>query len=173
MARKTTSLRDYQIAFAERLRDLSREGVQRASKLAFVAGDAGWLVNLFDVAEVLPVPLLARVPLCQPYFLGACNVRGSLYSVVDFAGFTSGQPPLPPVPQNRLLLLPAAKIQSAALLVSRMAGLRQADAFQPMDADPGAPAWVAARWSDREGRLWQELDIAALAISDRFIDVGR
>ena len=33
------------------------------------------------------MPAIATVPLTQPWFLGVANIRGNLYSVVDFAGF--------------------------------------------------------------------------------------
>ncbi|MFY8062879.1 MAG: chemotaxis protein CheW, partial [Usitatibacteraceae bacterium] len=85
MARKS-SLREFQRSVAERLRDPSRLRAF-ASKLGFQVGDESWIVNLADVAEVIPVPAFVPVPQTRPWFCGVANVRGKLFSVVDFAGF--------------------------------------------------------------------------------------
>src|SRR5258706_15006620 len=105
MARKR-SLRDYQIAVAERLRTVAQEGTAAASKLGFMVGDARWILNLNEVAEVLPVPPIVTIPLTKPYFIGTCNVRGNLYGVIDFSAFM-GKPPIVSGVENRLLLLPS------------------------------------------------------------------
>jgi len=70
MARKN-SLREYQTAVAERLRNLSKEEPSALSKLGFLAGGHFWFVALHDVSEVIPVPPVAPVPLTKPYFCGS------------------------------------------------------------------------------------------------------
>ena len=102
MARKT-SLREFQQKFAERLRDLSsRETV--ASKLGFQVGNDKWLVSLSDVAEVIPVPTFFPVPQTESWFRGVSNVRGKLYSTVDFSAFQGGDA-ISAITERRVILI--------------------------------------------------------------------
>jgi twitching motility protein PilI len=79
------SLKDYQRGLAERLREAGAG--RMASKLGVQLGTETWLVDLGDAGEVLPVPAVTPVPLTQPWFKGVANVRGNLYSVIDFPAF--------------------------------------------------------------------------------------
>ena len=53
------SLRDYQRDLAERLR--AADGSRAASMLALQIGEEGWLVDLADAGEVIPVPKVTPV----------------------------------------------------------------------------------------------------------------
>ena len=46
-----------------------------------------WLIRLADAGEVIAVPPIVPVPLTQRWFLGIANIRGNLFSVIDFAAF--------------------------------------------------------------------------------------
>src|SRR5258708_24002557 len=96
------SLGDYQRDLAERLR--AAEGSRSSSMLALQVGEQGWLVDLADAGEVIHVPPITAVPLTRAWFKGVTNIRGNLYSVVDFPAFLrgsplvgGGQPRLPPI----------------------------------------------------------------------------
>lgn len=171
MARKT-SLRDYQAAVAERLRNLALQDASASSKLGFMIGDMRWIMNLYEVAEVLPVPSIVPIPLTNTYFNGMCNVRGNLYGVVDFAAFIDRAPVIPAV-ENRLLLLPATLVQGAALLVSRMAGLRNPETLVTVENEAGTSPWAINLYRDPEGHVWHELDVSTLTQQERFLNVGR
>ena len=82
MARRT-GLREFQLAVAERLRTASTHAAL-ASKLGFQVGPDNWFVALRQVSEVIPVPPSVSVPLTHAWFRGVANVRGNLYSMVDF-----------------------------------------------------------------------------------------
>src|SRR5882672_7962609 len=71
------SLRDYQRDLAERLR--AAEGSRSASMLALQVGEQGWLVDLVDAGEVIPVPPITPVPLAKPWFKGMTNIRGNYH----------------------------------------------------------------------------------------------
>ena len=53
-----------------------------------------WILALADAVEVLPVPKLTRAPLSKSSYAGLANVRGNLYSVVDFAASFAAPWPL-------------------------------------------------------------------------------
>jgi len=166
MAEKT-SLRDYQRDLAERLRNAGTG--RSASKLGLQIGGDAWLVDLTDAGEVIPVPEITPVPLTQPWFKGVANIRGNLYSVVDFPAFLGG-PPAALGGEARLLLVGERFRLAAALLVDRSLGLRNPAQLQPREAEPGQ--WARAEYTDAEGRQWKELDLPQLVQHADFLSVG-
>jgi twitching motility protein PilI len=169
MARRT-GLREYQLSVAERLRTASTR-TALASKLGFQVGADNWLVSLNQVSEVIPVPTAAVVPLTQSWFRGVANVRGNLYSMVDFAAFQGGEP-IGPGMERRVILISDRLVAGASLLVSRMLGLRNPEQFTALARPADAPAWVAGVYADAGGTRWLELELPALVAEQRFIEVG-
>ena len=162
-----TSLRDYQRDLAERLRNA--QGAANASMLGVQVDDEAWLVDLREAGEVIPVPPITLLPLTRPWFKGLTNIRGNLYSVVDFPAFLQRRPVVPG-DQARLLLLGERFRLGAALLIDRSLGLRNPT---QLERRKGAlPAWARAQYADAEGRLWKELDLSQLAQHPDFIGVG-
>ena len=162
------SLRDYQRDLAERLR--AAEGSHTSSMLALQAGEEGWLVDLADASEVIPVPRVTAVPLTRPWFKGVTNIRGNLFTVVDFPAFGGG-PAVVPTEQSRLLLIGERFRMGAALLVDRSLGLRNPAQLKAAPRGEGAP-WLKGRYVDEEGREWKELDVAQLAADQEFMTVS-
>ena len=164
-----TSLRDYQRELAERLRSAGR-GVA-ASKLGVQVGTASWLVDLTDAGEVIPVPPITPVPLTKPWFRGATNIRGNLYSVVDFPAFLGGKA-VGTAGEARLLLIGERFRTGVALLVDRSLGLRGNAQLQPRASEAGQASWVKAEHTDTEGREWLELDVPQLIQHPDFLGVA-
>jgi twitching motility protein PilI len=163
------SLRDYQRDLAERLRAASAS--RSASMLALQVGDQGWLVDLVDASEVIPVPALTPVPLAKPWFRGMANIRGNLFSVVDFAAFIGGGA-VSIAEQSRLLLVGERFRMGAALLVDRSLGLRN-PAQLKVRAKRGASPWVKGEYEDQDGKAWKELDVSQLVQHTDFLAVAQ
>jgi twitching motility protein PilI len=162
-----TSLRDYQRDLAERLR--SAQGAVNASMLGVQVDDEAWLVDLREAGEVIPVPPISPLPLTRPWFKGLTNIRGNLYSVVDFPAFLQKRP-VAAGDQARLLLVGERFRLAAALLVDRSLGLRNP---AQLERRQGAlPQWARAQYADPDGRLWKELDLTQLAQHPDFLGVG-
>jgi twitching motility protein PilI len=162
------SLRDYQMELAARLR--APESGRMASKLAVQAASEGWLVELTEASEIIPVPPIAPVAQTKSWFKGVANVRGNLYSVVDFPAFL-GNAPVSLNEQSRLLLLGERFRTASALLVDRSLGLRNAAQLKASDSG-GQAAWVRAQYEDEEGKKWLELDLGQLVQQEEFLNVG-
>jgi twitching motility protein PilI len=162
------SLRDYQRDLVARLR--SQEGVAVASKLGLQAGNEAWLVDLSEAGEVLPVPPISELPLTRPWFKGLANIRGNLYSVIDFSAFLGGTPVLV-TPESRLLLIGDRFRLGAALLVDRSLGLRNSTQLRSV-AEGDAARWTRTEYEDTEGKRWRELDVPLLAQHQDFLSVG-
>lgn len=169
MARRT-GLREFQMAVAERLRTASTRTAV-ASRLGFQVGADNWFVSLSQVSEVIPVPQSVPVPLTHSWFRGVANVRGNLYSVIDFSAFQGGDP-ISSGMERRVILVNDRLLGGAGLLVSRMLGLRNPEQFNVADKPADAPPWVGGAFSDAGGTRWLELDLTALVREQRFLEVG-
>lgn len=168
MARQI-SLREFQQGLAQRLREAQTEA-EPTSRLGVQAGSSNWLLKLDDAGEMLPLPEISDVPLTHPWYLGLANIRGVLASVVDFSAFAGGDVTTR-TPDCRLLLI-AERFQSfSGLVISKMLGLKNVQAMQPVE-EKGSKPWVAGAFRDDEGRLWHELNIGALVAHDDFLHVG-
>ena len=170
MARRT-GLREFQISVAERLRTAATTRAALSSKLGFQVGADNWFVALHQVSEVIPVPAMMPVPLTHSWFRGVANVRGNLYSMIDFSAF-QGREPIGPGMERRVILVSDRLVGGAGLLVSRMLGLRNPEQFNAAPRPADAPPWVAAAYLDAGGTRWLELDLPALAREQRFLEVG-
>jgi len=161
------SLRDYQRELAERLREA--DSARSASKLGLQVGAESWLIDLAQAGEVMPVPPITVVPLTRPWFRGVANVRGNLYSVVDFAAFL-GAGASAGGEQARLVLLGERFRSAAALLVERLLGLRNPAELRSRASAHGH--WTRAEYEDAEGRRWKELDLAQLVRHPDFLNIA-
>lgn len=169
MARKT-SLREFQQNVAQRLRDLSSRKTV-ASKLGFQVGNDNWFVSLSDVSEVIPVPAFVNVPRTHAWFRGVSNVRGKLYSTVDFSAFQGDEPIVPGI-ERRVILINEKLIEGSGFLVNRMLGLRNPESFTLEQPDDRLRPWIKARYRDPNNAVWYELDLGTLARDTRFLEVG-
>ena len=61
---------------------------------------------------------------------------------------------------------------NAALLVTRMLGLRNEDSLTPVVVEPDAPLWAKLAFTDSDGRRWKKLDVRALLADEGFMDIG-
>ena len=169
MARRT-GLREFQMAVAERIRTASSHAAL-SSKLGFQVGADNWFVALNQVNEVIPVPPTVTVPLTHSWFRGVANVRGNLYSMIDFSAF-QGAEAISSGMERRVILISDRLVGGAGLLVSRMLGLRSPEQFTAAPRPTDAHAWVGGVFTDAGGTRWLELDLPALAREQRFLEVG-
>jgi twitching motility protein PilI len=140
------------------------------SRLGMQLGDEFWLVDLSDVAEVVPIPELLRVPLTKAWYAGVANIRGNLVSVIDLAAFF-GNPPIAFDDKARLVLVAEKHHINSALVFSRVIGLRHFERFE-REAEAGQlPAWIEGRYRDADGRVWSALNMSGLVKHSDFLAV--
>jgi twitching motility protein PilI len=163
MAKRLT-LREFQQNLIDQLQ-AENLSVARVSMLGVQIAGQNRLVDMTDVAEVLPFPLLTIVPFTKPWFRGVANVRGNLYGVVDVAayqriGAVSGDV------NNRILLVADRYAFNVALLVDNVLGLRDARTWQQSEVDG------QIEYRDEQGVLWRKLDVSALLGQAEFLQIG-
>lgn len=170
------ALRELQARLASRLQAARAEGVQ-ASWLAVESGGRKFLLPLAQSGEIFPYSSTLPVPYTQSWFLGVANLRGGLFGVVDLASFVGGQAPAQRTDasraESRLVALNSALEINCALLVDRLAGLRNMDAFSTSSPPPdGAPDFFGTGYTDSNGAFWQELNLQALAQQPQFLSIS-
>lgn len=171
------SLRDYQRELAERTTSARTLAATSSRQLGFFAAGRGWLIDLSDAAEIMPVPAVTAVPGTQPWFLGLINHRGKLTGVVDFERFLGHEAP----PQNicgRLIVLSDHFAIHCSLRVAAVSGLMDLASGAPLDDSAstsscarGKPLWQGPTVRIRE-KEWQRLDVRALVTDPRFADAA-
>lgn len=166
---KQISLREFQQGLAQRLREAQTEA-EPTSRLSIEAGKRGWLLKLDEAGEMLPLPEISSVPLTRPWYLGLANIRGVLSSVVDFGAFMDGDLTVR-TPDCRLLLITERLQSYSGLLISRMLGLKNVQDMELVEG-AGDRAWIGAAYRDKDGRVWNELNMDALVSHDDFLRVG-
>jgi twitching motility protein PilI len=169
------ALRELQQRLAERMQAAKRE--QRGqSWLAVECRGHGLLLPLEQAGEIFPPASLMPVPHTRPWFAGVANLRGGLHGVVDLAAFLQVKRPAPANEavreQARLIALNPSVGLNCALLVDRLAGLRNADQLSAAPPAEGTrPAFAGGRWQDAEGRVWQEILLSSLAEDEQFLGI--
>ncbi|MDP1900765.1 MAG: chemotaxis protein CheW [Rubrivivax sp.] len=169
------ALRELQGRLAQRLQQ-ARTEVRMLSWLAVECAGHGFLIPLTTAGEIFSVGAMLPVSHTQPWFMGVANLRGGLHGVADLAAFLGLRAPLgleAVREQSRLVAFNGALGSHCAVLVDRLAGLRRADqlTLAPPAGEP-RPAFASAQWRDSEGRLWQEIDLAALSRNEQFLAIA-
>ncbi len=100
-------------------------------------GGARYAVPMADVAEVIPVPRVTRVPATPTWLTGVVNWRGRVLAVVDLRPVIGD--PMSPLPSSARLLVLTSEVAEAGLLVEAVTGLLAPDRPAP---EP-VPATVA------------------------------
>jgi len=152
----------FQRRLVERLDAASSRQVEPA-RLALESGGEGWLLELADARELIPVPALTPVPMTQPWFRGVVGIRGELFGVMDFAAFR-GLDATPLNLESRILIPHGRFGANAALLFTRSLGLKAARSFE---FEPGEGS---AR--DATGRWWRNLFLEDVLAGSRFLDIA-
>jgi len=170
------ALRELQNRLASRLQAARAEGVQ-AAWLAVEAAGAKYLFPLTQSGEIFPFASPQAVPYTQAWFLGVSNLRGGLYGVVDLAGFVAGRAPAmrsdATRAESRLVALNATLEVNCALLIDRLAGLRNLDAFSSSsEPSEGAPEYFGSGYTDANGAYWQEINLQALSQQPQFLSIS-
>jgi twitching motility protein PilI len=109
--------------------------------------------------------------------LGVANLRGGLFGVVDLASFVTGQTTAAKtefaLKESRLIALNSALEVNCALLIDRLSGLRNQDAFTDFaEKSPGAPAFFGNQYIDSAGLTWQEINLQLLAQQAQFLTIS-
>lgn len=168
--------RELQGRLAERLLSAQHHAGGGANWLAVECAGQGFLLPLEQAGEIFPPGALAAVPHTRPWFLGVANLRGRLHGVVDLAAFLGLRVrPAPGAGRDaaRLVALNPELDIHCALMLDQLAGLRTQEQMKDELREGPKPGFAGRSLSDGAGRIWQELQLAALATHEAFLEIGR
>jgi twitching motility protein PilI len=166
------ALRELQQRLAERMQAV-RTQAPSSSWLAVECGGHDFLLPLQEAGEIFPVPAITPVPHTHGWLAGVANLRGGLYAVVDLAGFLGLRNHVERGEQSRLVALSPRLEINSALLVDRLAGLRNGSELNLVERTDSEwmPPFVGNRLRDGQGRVWQELNLHALVLDEHFLSI--
>jgi twitching motility protein PilI len=170
------AIRELQTRLADRLQIARTQGVT-PSWLAVEASGKKYLFPMTQAGEIFPWVSTQAVPYTQSWFLGVANLRGGLFGVVDLASYVSGQStPLKTEfarKESHLVVLNSALDINCALLIDRLAGLRNQEAFADFSTKAAdAPEYFGNQYFDQSGQSWQEINLQLLAQQTHFLAIG-
>ena len=170
------AIRELQTRLADRLQIARTQGVA-PSWLAVEASGKKYLFPMVQAGEIFPWVASQAVPYTQGWFLGVANLRGGLFGVVDLASYVSGQSTSLKtefaLKESRLIALNSALDINCALLIDRLAGLRNQAAFDDFsEKAPDAPDYFGYQYIDQSGQSWQEINLQLLAQQVRFLTIS-
>ena len=91
-------------------------------RLAVRLGSWNLLFSMDDVAEIVPLPRITRVPGVKRWLLGIANLRGKVISVSDLRDFLTDRPTLQ-LPSSQMVVVRAGG-WDYGLLVDEVIGMR-------------------------------------------------
>ena len=170
------AIRELQTRLADRLQIARTQGVA-PSWLAVEASGRKYLFPMTQAGEIFPWVATQAVPYTQSWFLGVANLRGGLFGVVDLASYVSGQGASLKtefaLKESRLVALNSALDINCALLIDRLAGLRNQQAFTDFSEKAAdAPEYFGNQYIDLSGQSWQEINLQLLAQQAHFLTIG-
>jgi twitching motility protein PilI len=170
------AIRELQTHLADRLQIARTQGVA-PSWLAVEAGEQKYLFPITQAGEIFAGVVIQAVPYTQSWFAGVANLRGGLFGVVDLASYISGQRTLPKteftLKESRLVALNSALDVNCGLLIDRLAGLRNQQAFSGFaEKAPNAPDYFGNRYVDSSSQSWQEINLQLLAQRADFLMIS-
>lgn len=164
------TLRDYQKQLAERTLSAKHSPSVAQRQLGFLAADQGWLIDISDAAEIMPMPPITKVPNTQAWFLGLFNHRGLLAGVVDFESFL-GQVKRSVQQTDKLIVLSEKFSLGCALRVPEVCGLMSVAGSDIQATASSLSAW-AGPGRAYQGRQWHVLNLRLLLADARLTNAA-
>lgn len=142
-------------------------------RLALRLSSWNLLFSMDDVAEIIPVPRITRVPGVKRWLLGIANLRGKVISVSDLRDFLTSRPTTQ-LPGSQIVVVRSGE-WDYGLLVDEVVGMRH---FGPQHRLPALdtveealrPYVVEAFLHDN--KYWLVFNASALLVDPQFADAA-
>jgi len=143
-------------------------------RLALRLGSWNLLFSMDDVAEIVPMPRITRVPGVKRWLLGIANLRGKVISVSDLRDFLTGQP-MPQLPSSQAVVIRAGQ-WDYGLLVDEVIGMRHFGPQHRLTALDGVEESLRPYVADaflNDGQYWLAFDTGKLLADPRFLHASQ
>ncbi|MCC8999245.1 MAG: chemotaxis protein CheW, partial [Candidatus Contendobacter sp.] len=142
-------------------------------RLALRLSSWNLLFSMDDVAEIIPVPRITRVPGVKRWLLGIANLRGKVISVSDLRDFLIGRPTAQ-LPGSQIVVVRVGE-WDYGLLVDEIVGMRH---FGPQHrlptldtVDESLRPYVAEAFL-HDNQYWLVFNASALLADPRFANAA-
>jgi twitching motility protein PilI len=143
-------------------------------RLALRLGSWNLLFSMDDVAEIIPLPRITRVPGVKRWLLGIANLRGKVVSVSDLRDFLTGRP-TPQLLSNQVVVVRAGE-WDYGLLVDEVIGMRHfglQHRLSALDAvDESLRPYVAEAFLN-EDQYWLAFNAGTLLADPGFLQASK
>lgn len=143
-------------------------------RLALRLGSWNLLVAMDEVAEIIPLPRITRVPGVKRWLLGIANLRGRVISVSDLRDFLTGRPTTQ-LPSSQTVVLRAGA-WDYGLLVDEVVGMRHFGSqhrLANLDAvDASLRPYVIEAFLN-DGQYWLAFDAGKLLADPGFLHASQ
>ncbi len=139
----------------------------------FTLADLNIVVPFVGEYEIVPYQEISPLPLAKNWVKGMTNIRGEIYTVVDFSEFM-GKSPIRRTKNCNLLLLPYTNLKSALLIegsVRLQSFSTELTALDIDEAHSGMTPFLRAVLEDNN-QSWYVIDIEKLTKSVQFTEIG-
>ena len=161
-------------SLGERAIAFEREFVQSWRGFTFNIEDLNLVVPFAGGFEILPCGEIQPLPLSRKWVKGMTNIRGEIYTVIDFAQFI-GYGPMVSTRGGNLFLLPDDNLKSALLLDSRISLKTFSQDLSNAEASGFNQAllpFISAVLTD-ESQSWVVINVEVLMKAQSFVNIGR
>ncbi|HFB65741.1 MAG TPA: chemotaxis protein CheW [Aeromonadales bacterium] len=148
------------------------EVVTSWSGVAFKLNGKKYVAPLSEVAEIMDVPGLTRIPGAKKWVRGVANVRGTLLPVMDLQGLLYKKPNRSR--KQRLLVIQNGDFLSS-IVVDDVIGLQHFEDIDRLEDVPEVDEAVKPYVNDgfnREDQVWTVFSLFALAEDSAFLQVA-
>lgn len=142
-------------------------------RLALRLGPWNLLFSMDDVAEIIPVPRITRVPGVKRWLLGIANLRGKVISVSDLRDFLTGRPAVQQ--SGSQIVVVRAGGWDYGLLVDEIVGMRHFGPQQRLSSLDGVDASLQPYVTEgflNDQQNWLVFNTSTLLADSRFLNAA-
>lgn len=145
------------------------EQAQSDRRLGVLLGEFFFLVPLTDIAEILPIGTITRVPLTKPWFLGLRSVNGRLVGAIDYIYYAHGIQQ--GISSESHILIPTIDgLRGCGFIVSAVIGICDVNTMQKGSLIENEQERVI--YTDQQHRQWREVNWPLLMQMPDFFQVA-
>jgi twitching motility protein PilI len=140
-------------------------------QLAFRLGPWSLMFPMDDVAEIIPIPRVTRVPGVRSWLMGIANLRGTVVSVIDLREFLGGKPTT--ITSISRLIIVRSGEWTYGFLVDEIIGMRNFSLQRKLPTLDGIDPHLLPYITDgfeSDGKKWLAFGIGELLTNSKFLN---
>lgn len=150
------------------------QAAHQAQWLAAEISKNNYLIPLSQAGDILPWKLPEKIPYTKSWFLGIVNFRGKLLSVIDVDHFLKGGSKefAAGNSYSHIVTVNANMGADVGLAIDQLLGLKSEDEEWVRKIESPEPSpWEFVKYFDKNGLIWEEVQLPYLIASGNFLEV--